>query len=237
MNNDFGQPDEDLRDPATRAFDALRDELANVRQSVESLNLNIKQSQPYDYRKTLGQILRTQESVETELAAIKSHPAISMTPGSFAQQYESAKNELLKVDQQNLRALLDVLKHNCKMMKDYVESANEAVWQRLYISGTAVLFFCIGAVFSVYVVSFIANLAPRSWQAPERIASNILGETMRNAGIRLIQTNNPSEWSQINYGKDFMHKYYDTIEKCKKETIETRKEIKCTISINSDLPM
>ncbi len=189
MNNDFDQPDKDLRDPATRAFDALRDELINVRQSVENLNLNIKQSQPYDYRKTLGQILRTQESVETELAAIKSHPAISMTPGSFAQQFESAKNELLKVDQQNLRASLDILKHNCKMMKDYVESANEGAWQRLYICGAAVLFFCIGAVFSVYIVGFIANLAPRSWQAPERIASNILGETMRNSGIRLIKTN------------------------------------------------
>ena len=172
MNNDFGQPDEDLRDPATRAFDALRDELVNVRRSVESLGVSIQQSRPYDYRKTLGQILRTQQGVATELQAMKSHPAISMTPDGFAQQLQTAKNELLKVDQQNLRTLLDVLKHNCKMMKDYVESANEAAWQQLYICGAAVLFFCIGAVFSVYIVSFIANLAPRSWQAPEIIASD-----------------------------------------------------------------
>ena len=223
MNNNPEQLDQDPRDPATRAFDALRDELINVRQSVENLNANIQQSRPYDYRKTLGQILRTQESVETELEAIKSHPAIRLTPDDFAQQLEKAKNELLKVDQKNLRTLLDVLKHNCKMMKDYVESANEAAWQRLYICGAAVLFFCIGAIFSVYIVGFIANLAPRSWQAPERIASNILGETIRNAGIRLIQTNNPSEWDTINYGKDFMHKYYDTVEKCQKEAIETKR--------------
>ncbi len=178
---------------------------------------------------SLGQILRTQESVETEIEAIKSHPAIRLTPDGFAQQLEKAKNELLKVDQQNLRTLLDVLKHNCKMMKDYMESANEAAWQRLYISGAAALFFCIGAVFSVYIVSFIANLAPRSWQAPEIIASNILGETMRNAGIRLIQTNNPSEWDKINYGTAFVQKYYDAIEKCKKEMIEAKKEVKCSI--------
>ena len=234
MNNNPEQLDEDPRDPATRAFDALREELINVRQSVESLNTSVQQIRPNDYRKTLGQILRTQESVETELEAIKSHPAIRLTPDGFAQQLEKAKNELLKVDQQNLRALLDILKHNCKMMKDYVESANEAAWQRLYICGAAMLFFCIGAVFSVYVVSFIANLAPRSWQAPERIASNILGETMRNAGIRLIQSNNPSEWSQINYGKDFMHKYYDAIEKCKKEAVEARKEMKCIITMRKE---
>ncbi len=231
MNNDFGQPDEDLRDPATRAFDALRDELVNVRRSVESLGVSIQQSRPYDYRKTLGQILRTQQGVATELQAMKSHPAISMTPDGFAQQLQTAKNELLKVDQQNLRTLLDVLKHNCKMMKDYVESANEAAWQQLYICGAAVLFFCIGAVFSVYIVSFIANLAPRSWQAPERIASNILGETIRNAGIRLIQTNNPSEWDTINYSKEFLHKYYDAIDKCKKETTEYKKEVKCFIVV------
>ena len=120
------------------------------------------------------------------------------------------------------------------MMKDCVESANEAAWQRLYICGAAVLFFCIGVVFSIYIVSFIANLAPQSWQAPERIASNILGETMRNAGIRLIKTNNPSEWDTINYGKDFMHKYYDAIEKCKKESAETRKETKCMITIRKE---
>ena len=234
MNKNTEQLDEDPRDPATRAFDALREELINVRQSVESLNTSVQQIRPNDYRKTLGQILRTQESVETELEAIKSHPAIRLTPDGFAQQLEKAKNELLKVDQQNLRALLDVLKHNCKMMKDYVESANEAAWQRIYICGAAVLFFCIGTVFSVYIVSFIANLVPRSWQAPERIASNILGLSIRNAGIRLIQTNNPSEWETINYGKDFMHKYYDAIEKCKKESAETRKETKCMITIRKE---
>ena len=193
MNNNPEQLDQDPRDPATRAFDALRDELINVRQSVENLNANIQKSRPYDYRKTLGQILRTQESVETELEAIKSHPAIRLTPDGFAQQLEKAKNELLKVDQQNLRTLLDVLKHNCIVLKSYVDGANEATFQRFLIAAAAFLSFCIGTVFSVYIVSYIANLVPLSWQAPERIASNILGETMRNAGIRLIKTNNPSD--------------------------------------------
>ena len=49
---------------------------------------------------------------------------------------------------------------------------------------------------------------------------------MRNAGIRLIQSNNPSEWDQINYGKDFLHKYYESIEKCNREALEIKKEVK-----------
>ena len=58
MNINPDHIDEDPRDSATRAFDALRNELIHVRQSVESLNTSILQSRPYDYRKTLGEILR-----------------------------------------------------------------------------------------------------------------------------------------------------------------------------------
>lgn len=229
MNNNPDHIDQDPRDPATRAFDALRSELVDVRQSVESLNTSIQQIHPYDYRKSLGQILRAQEGIEIELEGIKSHPAIRLTPEVFAYQLNQAKSELIKEDRRDLRILIDALTHNCLVMKGYVESANEAACQKLIIAGTAFIFFCIGTVFSITTISAIADLFPDSWQAPERIASNILGGTMRNSGIRLIKANNPSEWEQINYGKDFIHKYYDAIEKCKKETVETKKEVRCMI--------
>lgn len=229
MNNNQDHIDEDPRDPATRAFDALRNELIEVRQSVESLNTSIQQGRPYDYRKSIGQILRTQEEIEIELKGIKSHPAIKLTPEGFAHQLKEVKSELIKEDKRDLRILIDALTHNCLVMKGYVESANEAARQKLIIAGVAFLFFFIGTIFSITTISALADLFPNSWQAPERIASNILGATMRNAGIRLIQTNNPSEWDQINYGRDFIHKYYDTIEKCNKELVATKKEVKCFI--------
>jgi len=56
MSNHMNQEDEDPRDPATRAFDALRDELASVRQSVDALHAGIQQSRPHDYRRTLARI-------------------------------------------------------------------------------------------------------------------------------------------------------------------------------------
>lgn len=48
MSNHSNQEDEDFRDPATRAFDRLRDELASVRQSMEDLRAGIHQSLPGD---------------------------------------------------------------------------------------------------------------------------------------------------------------------------------------------
>ena len=91
MSNHLNQEDNDFRDPATRAFDALREELARVRQSMEDLRAGIQQSRPHDYRKTLGEILRAQQSVDVELQAIKSHPAINLTPDRFMHQLEEAK--------------------------------------------------------------------------------------------------------------------------------------------------
>ena len=231
MKNMADQADEDPRDPATIAFDALRNELINVRQSVESLDKSIQESRPYDYRKSLGQILRTQEGIQTEIEGIRLHPAISLTPEGFAHQLEKAKSELIKEDKRDLKFLLDALTHNCIVMKGYMDNANDATYQKLIIGGTAFIFFCAGTIFSVTTMSAISNRLPNSWQAPERIASNILGDTMRNSGIRLIKANNPSEWDQINFGKDFMHKYYDTIDKCNKELVSSKKEIKCMILI------
>lgn len=109
MSDTLKQNDEDHRDPATRAFDALRDELARVRQSMEDLRAGIQQSRPHDYRRTLGEILRAQEGVEAELQSIKSHPAINLTPDRFAHQLEEAKNEMIKADRRKLKVIMDAL--------------------------------------------------------------------------------------------------------------------------------
>jgi len=111
MNNNPDHIDQDPRDHATRAFDALRNELIEVRQSVESLSTGIQQIRPYDYRKSLGQILRAQEGIEIELEGIKSHPAIRLTPDGFAHELEKSKSELIKEDRRDLRILIDALSH------------------------------------------------------------------------------------------------------------------------------
>jgi hypothetical protein len=213
MNNHSNQEDEDVRDPATRAFDELRDELARVRQSMEDLCAGIQQSRPHDYRRTLGEILRAQESVKVELQAIKSHPAINLTPDRFAHQIEEAKNEMIKEDRRKLKVIMDALEHNCITIKDYFETANEANRQKIMIIGAGVICFFF----------------PKSWQAPERIASNFLGLSMYEAGARLIKTNNPFIWETSQADTKTMNDNRDLINKCKKEMVETNKATKCMI--------
>ena len=223
--------DEDLRDPATRAFDALRDELARVRQSMEDLRAGILQSRPHDYRRTLGEILRAQQSVDVELQAIKSHPAINLTPDRFVHQLEEAKNEMIKADQRKLKIIMNALEHNCITIKDYFETANEAKRQKIMIIGAGIICFSIGLFLSVTAVIAIAGLLPKSWQAPELIASNILGASMHESGARLIKAANPERWNMFLEDSRIMNENREATGKCLKDLQETKKPIKCSIII------
>ena len=62
---------------AERAFEALRTEVAALRQAVE------RQAAP-DYALTLGTIVKELQGVGTRLAAIESHPALTMTPERYS---------------------------------------------------------------------------------------------------------------------------------------------------------
>jgi hypothetical protein len=229
MSDTSKQNDEDDRDPATRAFDALRDELARVRQSMEDLRAGIQQSRPHDYRRTLGEILRAQQNVDVELQAIKSHPAINLTPDRFVHQLEEARNEMIKADQRKLKIIMNALEHNCITIKDYFETANEASRQKIMVISAGIICFCIGTFLSVTTISAIANMLPTSWQAPELIASNILGATMREAGARLIRTDNPERWNMLLEDNRIMNENREPISKCLNDAIETKRGIKCTI--------
>ena len=229
MSNHSNQEDEDCRDPATRAFDALRDELVRVRLSVETLNLGIQQSRPHDYRRTLGEILRAQEGVEAELQSIKAHPAINLTPDRFMHQLEEAKNEMIKADQRKLKVIMNALEHNCITIKDYVDTANEANRQKITVITAGIICFCIGTFLSITTVSAIAGMLPKSWQAPELIASNIIGASMHEAGTRLVRVADPEGWNLLSEDNRIMNENREAVRKCLSGVVETKKEIKCTI--------
>lgn len=231
MSDISNQNDEDLRDPATRAFDALRVELARVRQSVENLNAGIQQSQPHDYRRTLGEILRTQKSVDAELQALKSHPAINIRPEGFSHQITREKDRLIAGEKRELKETIDKLNNNSQLLEKFISRGRDASSQleMLIFTGFACILF--GSIFAFSVVTFVARLAPESLKLPEHIASDVLGITMQEAGIRLIQKDNPDAWEFVKEGNRILNNNMDALKICKRESIATKKEIKCTVVI------
>ena len=68
---------------AERAFEALRAEVAALRQAVEG------QTAP-DYALTLGAIVKELQGVGARLTAIEGHPALAMTPEGYSAQLTAA---------------------------------------------------------------------------------------------------------------------------------------------------
>ena len=235
MSNHSNQEDEDPRDPATRAFDALRDELARVRQSMEDLRAGIQQSRPHDYRRTLGEILRVQEGVEAELHALKARPAIQYTPESFSQEMERERTRLVENDRREIRDTINGLDDTLRKLKKLLETTFEDYMIKWMIIAAGFIGILFGSIFCFSVVTFLAGLAPESLKMPEDIASHILGLPMQDAGVRLIYRDNPNVWDNIIYINNIMRNNYDAIDKCKKEATYNKKEVKCLIGGLKDL--
>src|SRR5271165_5657477 len=89
--------DEDTEPTAAeRAFDALRAEVAAMRQALKSLPEVITKSRPsVDYTETLGAIAKRLEIVGNFMAAIEQHPAIRTTPAQYTQAIAGAGEGLI----------------------------------------------------------------------------------------------------------------------------------------------
>jgi hypothetical protein len=231
MNNHSNQEDEDFLDPATRAFDALRDELAQVRQSMEELHAGVMQSRPHDYRRTLGKILRLQEGIEAELHFLKFRPAVQYTPESFSREIERVRSRLVENDKREIRGTIDGLGKISNQLNELVQRGSDPNTQSAMLFITALLCLIIGSTFFLPIAAFIASLMPESLNMPEHMASYILDRPMQKAGIRLIYKDDPKVWESVSYNNNVMRDNSESIKKCQQEAIDTKHEVKCSVTI------
>ncbi len=77
-------------DPA-QAFEALRAEVAALRQAIEAA----AERQAPDYSPDLGRITQAVNGVIDGLEAIQAHPAVRMTPDQFGQAMTRTGRELM----------------------------------------------------------------------------------------------------------------------------------------------
>lgn len=82
--------DDGAGDPA-RAFEALRAEVAALRQVVEAA----AEHQAPDYSPDLGRIAKELDHAGVTLEAIEAHPALRLTPDQFGQAMTRAGRELM----------------------------------------------------------------------------------------------------------------------------------------------
>ena len=146
MDKKSANPKQDQLDPAARAFEALRDEVAELRQSINQLSQNIQLIPTQDYRRTLAQILRAQENMSGEIKDLKSHPAINLTPEGFINKLEEIKDRVLEKERKRLRETEDTLRFNSNTIGNWIEQAREANRQNWWLVLVGGLGFVIGGL-------------------------------------------------------------------------------------------
>ncbi len=75
------------------------------------------------------------------------------------------------------------------------------------------------------------EIAPTSWQWPERIAARTLDLPRWEAGQRMMQTADPVQFRAIVAGDKIVSANRDTIEGCRKAARRARDAVRCTIKV------
>ena len=140
MHKNLITPKQADLDPAARAFEALRDEVTELRSIIDHLSRHIETIPTQDYRKTLAQLLRAQDIISSEIKELKSHPAINLTPERFLNDLEDSKDHFLQKERQSLKDMEHMLLANSKVIGYWIEQARTVNSQNWMI----ILAGCIG---------------------------------------------------------------------------------------------
>jgi hypothetical protein len=239
--------DDDMQeggDPA-EAFDRLRAaiegqdrELALLRRAVEGLAAERAHIDVPDYSETLGRMQQGVDATAERIAAINDviarSPALAMTPEQMAQRIAAAGNAARREDQ---AALAKAGEDKARVMAELRAIAGSA-WTRADQKNRQLWFGLGGVAIGILAWTILPGLvardvAPASWQWPERMAARTLDMPMWEGGQRMMRTAAPDAFSNIAAGDRIVTANREAIERCRRAAIKTGKPVQCTVRIGT----
>ncbi|WP_173655736.1 DUF6118 family protein [Sphingomonas turrisvirgatae] len=239
--------DDDIQeggDPA-EAFDRLRAviegqdrELALLRRAVEGLAAERAAIDVPDYSETLGYLQQGMEGATGRLDHIgkmlAAAPVMAMTPEQMAQRIAAAGNAARREDQ---AALAKAGEDKARVMAELRAIAGSA-WTRVDQKNRQLWFGLGGVAIGILAWTILPGLvareiAPASWQWPERMAARTLGMPRWEAGQRMMQSASPTAFSAIVAGDRIVTANREAIEGCSKAAARTHETVRCTIKVGA----
>ncbi len=240
--------DDDIQDggdPA-EAFDRLRAaiegqdrELALLRRAVEGLAAERGAADVPDYSETLGHLQQGVNTASENIGRIgqflKAAPALAITPEQMAQRIAAAGSAARREDQ---AALAKAGEDKARVMADLRAIAGSA-WTRADQRNRQLWFGLGGAAIGILAWAIVPGLvareiAPASWQWPERMAARTLDMPRWEAGQRMMQSASPTAFHAIVAADKIVTANREPIEKCSKAAARTRETVRCTISVGRE---
>ena len=225
---------------AAEAFEAMRGELALLRRAVEGLAAERGAIDVPDYTETLGELQRDANTAAENLGRIgqflKTAPALAMTPEQMTQRIVAAGAAARREDQ---AALAKAGEDKARVMAELRTLAGSA-WTRAEQKNRQLWVGLGGLALGILAWATLPGLvareiAPTSWQWPERMAARTLDRPMWDAGQQMMNIAAPENWRAIVAGDKVVTANREVIERCRKAATAA-KPTRCTIVIEAERP-
>ena len=220
-------------DPATLAFEALREEVALVRRAVAGLSAERASIEIPDYSETLGHIMRASAATAQSVKALGEMPALRLSAKDWNHEIPTAAQEARRSDQQAFAEARHGFERMAAEMAAHLRSARSAERQRQWLICTTACGIVAGMLLLTIIVGPVVRVMPESWHWPERMAASILGTDGETAGVRLIKTAAPDRWRDIVAGYQIISDNRAAIAQCERSEATTTSKIPCAIEIRS----
>jgi hypothetical protein len=145
-------------DPATLAFEGLRQEVALVRRAVAGLAAERASIEIPDYSETLGQIMRTSAATAQNLEALGEMPALRRSATDWGREIAFAAEDARRSDQQAFAHAQHELERMVHEMAAYLRSARSEEDQRLLLIWTAAGGTATGMLLMAIIIGLIARI-------------------------------------------------------------------------------
>jgi hypothetical protein len=207
-------------DPA-QAFEALRAEVAALRQAIEAA----AERQAPDYSPDLGRITQAVNGVIDGLDAIAAHPAVRMTPDQFGQAMTRTGRELMnEVAQKYDRARQEAERerHQLAGMIGTLRGKRDQVfWLAAVFIGTF--------VFTLFASPVLLGELPFGWNT-NAAATVMQADNRWDAGWTMLRAVNPEDASDAAYGFNLVQANQTILANCQ-TTAKDRKDQRCLIGL------
>jgi hypothetical protein len=207
-------------DPA-QAFEALRAEVAALRQAVEAA----AERQAPDYSPDLGRITQAVNGVIDGLEAIEAHPAVRMTPDQFGHAMTRTGRELMnEVAQKYDRARQDAERerHQLAGMIGTLQGKRDQVfWLAAVFIGTF--------VFTLFASPVLLGELPFGWNT--NAAATVMKTDRWDAGWALMEASDPTSWEKAVAGFNLVTDNQAVLTPCWAAANTAEKEERCTITV------
>jgi hypothetical protein len=139
-------------DPATRAFELLRGEVALLRLAMEGLAAERASIHIPDYSQTLAKITTAVASVDKRLVTLSEKPAFGLSPEELSREIITASEKIRREDRQTITESRQALQQVAKDLIASMRSAREEARQLELLLWTGGGSFVAGVVIGARLI-------------------------------------------------------------------------------------